>query len=182
MPESAQRKVIGSWDMGNSIGTPCTRSFERVKKAIYQVIRCADGSGGKRGKKLRVRGKNIFYKPESASGDHYVILDNGDLSVRDRDGEIQTERESLTVWPDVENNPNWTAIDDLRKTAGLSCFVIGYRYGFAATLAMKGSKVDSEWDFAIPKRCNPDLGPTKLGIKKGVREATARIKQGTTGQ
>ncbi len=90
LPPLQQRKVIGTWITSSVSGT-CTRSFEGVKRRVFQVIRCDDGSGGKTGQLLTQVSSTKFLPQANAHGDHYVILPSGDLSVRDRDGEIDVE-------------------------------------------------------------------------------------------
>ncbi len=58
------------------------------------------------------------------------------------------------------------------KTAGLPCNVVGYRYGYTATRAMRGSTTEPSWDFVVPARCKEDPKLEK-GIRAGT-EASAR--------
>ncbi|TLD44021.1 MAG: hypothetical protein FAZ92_03730 [Accumulibacter sp.] len=169
LPPPQQRKVIGIWTTSSLSGT-CTRSFEGVKERVFQVIRCDDGSGGKTGQLLAQVSTNKFLPRGNAHGAHYVILPNGDLSVRDGDGEIDVEPKHQGFWPTARTTVAQSPKAEHSKTTGLKCQEIGYRYGFTATSSMKGKKTDPAWDFAVPGRCQNDPETTK-GIQAGTRAA-----------
>ncbi len=169
LPPQQQRRVIGTWITSSLSGT-CTRSFEGVKKRVFQVIRCDDGSGGKTGQLLTQVAANKFMPRANTHGDHYVILPNGDLSVRDRDGEIDVEPKYGGPVPAARSNITQPPKVESAKTARLKCQEIGYRYGFTATSSMKGKKTDPAWDFTLPERCKNDPETAK-GIQAGTRAA-----------
>lgn len=95
LPPVAQRNILGTWKMADS---PCTRSFEEVKGAIYDVTRCSDKSGGDTGRKLARVNATTFRSTREGSTDHYVIQKDGTLSVRDREGEIDRLKKHA-LWP-----------------------------------------------------------------------------------
>ena len=86
LPPLGARRILGTWPTAALPPIACTRSFEEVKGKVYDVIRCSDGSGGNDGRELTRVSSNKFFSRTSTSGDHYVILKSGDLSVRDKDG------------------------------------------------------------------------------------------------
>jgi len=86
LPPQSQRQVIGTW---YDKDTNCTRSFESVNKAVFQVLRCSDGSGGDSGKELQQSGGTKFRaKSGSRHGDYYVIESDGKLGIYDSQGVI----------------------------------------------------------------------------------------------
>jgi hypothetical protein len=169
LPPPGQRKVIGTW-LTSSISGSCTRSFEKVNSKVYDVMRCSDGSGGDTGRLLTQSSPTKFLSRTSTAGDHYVILKNGNLSIRDKDGEIGIEPKHVDLWPKAASKPPKSQQTEDPKTAGLACFDIGYRYGHTATAAMKGKRVNPSWDFAVPDRCKNELA-TKNGIRAGTSAA-----------
>lgn len=90
LPPLGQRKVLGTW-LTWSISGVCTRRFEGVNRNVYMVIRCDDGSGGKTGQEISQVSANKFRLRTNSTGDHYVILADGNLSIRDYAGEIAVE-------------------------------------------------------------------------------------------
>ena len=169
LPPVEQRQIIGTW-VTSSLSGVCTRSFESVRKKTYAVLRCSDGSGGELGKELTKVSNEKFVSRSSSSGDHYVILANGNLSIRDRDGEIDVESKHVGVWPTSKGKESNSTKSEDAKTVGLKCYDVGFRYGHTATSSMKGKKTNPDWDFATPERCinNPD---TDKGIQAGTRSA-----------
>jgi hypothetical protein len=169
LPPVEQRQIIGTW-ITSSLSGICTRSFESVGQKVYSVLRCDDGSGGKSGKELTKVSKEKFISRSSTHGDHYVILANGNLSIRDRDGEVDVESKHADLWPTTKNKvSNLAKIEDA-KTVGLKCYDVGFRYGHTATSSMKGKKINPAWDFATPERCRNDPDTDK-GIQAGTRAA-----------
>ena len=170
LPPPNARKVIGTWLTTALPPAACTRSFEQVAAKAYDVVRCSDGSGGNDGRQLTRVSANKFLSRTSTSGDHYVILKNGDLSIRDKDGEVGIEAKHLGLWPTkLSKEPLVVASED-RKTLGLECYVVGYRFGYTGTRSMKGRSTDPAWDFATPSRCKADP-ETQRGIKAGTQAA-----------
>ena len=169
LPPIEQRKIIGTW-LTSSLSGSCTRSFEGVNRKVYKVVRCSDGSGGNTGQIISQVSSTKFMSSKRSHGDHYVILANGNLSVRDRDGEIEVEPKHVGLWPGTQSKVTRSAKAEDAKTLGLNCYDVGYRYGHTATRSMKGKKVDPSWDFATPERCrqNPE---TDKGIQAGTRAA-----------
>lgn len=88
LPPQEQRLVVGTWFDKD---TRCTRSFEEVKKRIFLVLRCSDGSGGSDGREL-VRISQFKYKKKekSRTGDYYLIHADGTLGIYDSQGVIDT--------------------------------------------------------------------------------------------
>lgn len=169
LPPLEQRKTIGTW-LKSSLSGSCTRSFESVNRKVYEVVRCSDDSGGKTGRIVSQVSSTKFVSPTSSHGDHYVILANGNLSVRDRDGEIDVEPKHVGLWPGTQSKVTQSAKAEDEKTLGLKCYDVGYRYGYTATSSMKGKKVNPSWDFATPERCRNDP-ETDKGIQAGTRAA-----------
>ena len=99
-----------------------------------------------------------------------MILKNGDLSVRDKDGEISVEEKQTGLWPAKTNRGIPAVVSEDKKTAGLECYVIGYRYGYTGTRAMKGRSTNPAWDFATPDRCKSET-ETQRGVKAGTQAA-----------
>lgn len=168
LPPVEKRKIIGTWynrDNG------CTRSFEQVASKYYDVVRCKDGSGGKDGTQVS-RANPSTFRPilSSSSGDHYVIQNNGDLAVRDKDGLIDTLPKHGNLWPGAQETKIHEPNVEGDLTKGLSCYDVGYRYGHTATSSMKGRPVNPSWDFAVPDRCKNDSA-MQIGIKAGTRTA-----------
>ncbi len=170
LPPLTARRIIGTWPTTALPPATCTRSFEEVKGKVYDVVRCSDGSGGNDGRQLTRVSPNKFLSRTSTSGDHYVILKNGDLSIRDKDGEVGVEKKQSGLWP-VKTDKNIPAgAGEDKKTVGLECYVVGYRYGYTGTRAMKGRSTDPAWDFATPDRCKSD-SETQRGVKAGTQAA-----------
>lgn len=169
LPPLENRHVIGTW-LTDSIGGSCTRSFELVKGTTYTVLRCSDGSGGKEGQVLKKVSAKKSLPRSSTAGDHYVILDNGDLSVRDKQGEIGVEPRHAGLWPGTPSTKKIASKAEDSKTENLSCYNVGYRYGYTGTSSYKGKKVNSAWDFATPDRCKNDPQTIK-GIQAGTHSA-----------
>jgi len=169
LPPVEQRQIIGTW-LTSSLSGGCTRSFESVGRKVYVVLRCVDGSGGKSGNELTKVSNEKFISRSSSHGDHYVILANGNLSIRDRDGEIEVESKHVGLWPSsiVKVSSSTKAEDS--KTVGLKCYDVGFRYGHTATSSIKGKKTNPAWDFATPERCRNDPDTDK-GIQAGTRSA-----------
>lgn len=169
LPPVEQRQIIGSW-VTSSLSGVCTRSFESVGRKVYVVLRCDDGSGGKSGKELTKVSNEKFMSRSSSHGDHYVILANGNLSIRDRDGEVDVETKHVGLWPTSKSKVSSpTKVEDA-KTVGLKCYDVGFRYGHTATSSMRGKKTNPAWDFATPERCRNDPDTDK-GIQAGTRAA-----------
>lgn len=168
LPPVEKRKLIGTWydrDGG------CTRSFEQVGSKYYDVLRCKDGSGGKEGAQVSRANSSTFRPiPSRSSGDHYVIQNNGDLAVRDKDGLIDTLPKHSSLWPNAQEPKVRKPIVEGNLTKGLSCYDVGYRYGHTATSSMKGQAFNPSWDFAVPERCKNDSA-TQSGITAGTRAA-----------
>lgn len=57
-----------------------------------------------------------------------------------------------------------------KKTKGLVCYEVGFRYGYTATNSMNGQKTNPLWDFSIPERCR-NIKETDKGILEGTRAA-----------
>lgn len=169
LPPLEQRKIIGTW-LTTSISGSCTRSFESVTGKVYDVLRCSDGGGGNSGRLLTQASPTRFLSRTSSTGDYYVILKNGDLSRRDKQGEIDVEPKHATLWPNAQSKQSKVLNAEEKKTIGLSCFDVGYRYGHTATTSMKGKHVNQSWDFVIPQRCQGDP-ETRNGIQAGTRAA-----------
>ena len=170
LPPVSARKILGTWVTNALPPAACTRSFEQVAGKVYDVVRCSDGSGGEDGRQVTRVNASKFVSRTSTSGDHYVILQNGDLSVRDKQGEVGVEPKQAGLWPAKPGKEPLVATAEDRKTLGLECYVIGYRYGYVGTRSMKGRSVDPAWDFATPARCNADP-QTQRGIKAGTQAA-----------
>ena len=170
LPPLGARKILGTWLTTALPPAACTRSFEQVKEKVYDVVRCSDGSGGNDGRQVTRVTANKFLSRTSTSGDHYVLLKNGDLSVRDKDGEVGIEAKHLGLWPVKPGKEPSVAANEDKKTLGLECYVVGYRFGYAGTRAMKGRSTDPAWDFATPARCRSD-SETQRGIKAGTQAA-----------
>ena len=166
LPAIDQRKVLGTW-LNKPPPDSCTRSFEEVRNKVYMVFRCSDGSGGKTGVLVNRVSPSKFVSTTRPS-DYYVITSNGQLSVRDRDGEVELEPKHIELRPNASGKPTPTLIAEGGRTKGLSCYNVGYRYGHTATSSMKGKLSDPSWDFAIPSRCKNDA-ETERGIQAGVR-------------
>ncbi len=168
LPPVEKRTIIGTWYDSD---IDCTRSFEQVGSNYYDVLRCKDGSGGKEGTQIS-RGNSTTFRPipSRRSGDHYVMLENGDLAVRDRDGLIDTLSKHSSLWPAAQAAKVREPAVESNLTQGLSCYDVGYRYGHTATSAMKGQPINKSWDFAVPERCRNDSS-TQSGITAGTRAA-----------
>lgn len=169
LPPIGERRIIGTW-LTKPPPDSCTRSFEEVRKKVYMVVRCVDGSGGRTGQMLTAASAKKFVSRTSPTGDYYLIQANGDLSVRDKDGEVELEPKHPSLWP--TSQPKSTAqsgAEDV-KTKGLTCYDVGYRYGHSGTSSMKGKPVNPSWDFATPARCKGDP-ETHRGVQAGTRAA-----------
>jgi len=174
LPPLEKRKVIGTW-LTTAISGSCTQSFEGVSKKVYRVVRCSDGSGGKTGQEINRVSANKFLSTTSSTGDYYVILENGDLAIRDKDGENAIEPKHIGLYPTTQPKSAQASKLEDRKTADLSCYVIGYRYGYAGTSSMKRKPVNSSWDFVIPERCKigQEINSDAVkGISAGTRAAS----------
>jgi hypothetical protein len=173
LPPLEKRKVIGTW-LTKAIDGSCTRSFEVVNKKVYRVGRCSDGSGGKTGQEITQVSAKKFLSPTSTTGDYYVILENGDLSIRDKDGENTIEPKHVGVFPTAQSKPVPQSKIENSKTVGLTCYDIGYRSGNSAASSMKGKHIDPASDFAVPERCKigSEINPDAVrGISAGTRAA-----------
>lgn len=173
LPPLSERKVLGTWKVASVVlAVECTRSFEQVAAKFYDVLRCSDGSGGNDGVLLTRAGASKFLSTANA-GDYYVILQSGDLSVRDRQGEVDVLPKHAGLQNTAASVTHATLpaapIED-RKTVGLDCFTVGYRFGFTGTRAAHGKSTNPAWDFATPARCKSD-GQVALGIKAGTKAA-----------
>lgn len=169
LPPIEQRKIIGTWLTKPPPGS-CTRSFEAVRGKVYNVVRCSDGSGGKTGQVIAVASPKKFLSPTSTTGDYYLILQNGDLSVRDKDGEIEVEPKHSDLWPSTTSKAPPQSNSEDAKTLGLGCYEVGYRYGYTSTSSMKGKRINLSWNFATPERCRND-SDMQRGILAGTRAA-----------
>jgi hypothetical protein len=171
LPPLSARKILGTWLTTALPPAVCTRSFEQVRGGkVYDVTRCSDGSGGNDGRQLAQVTPNKFQSRTSTSGDHYVILKSGELSVRDKSGEVGLEARHASLWPVKAGTERSLAAGEGKKTVGLECYVVGYRFGYTGTRAMKGRSTDSAWDFATPERCKADP-ETQRGIRAGTHAA-----------
>lgn len=169
LPPMEQRKIIGTW-LTMSISGSCTRSFEEVNGKVYDVVRCSDGSGGKTGQAITQVSARKFLSPRSSTGDHFVILKNGDLELRDKRGLVDIEPRYAGLWPTKQNKAAQLPTIEDSKTVGLTCYDVGYRYGHTATSSMNGKRVNASWNFATPERCRSDP-ETQRGIQAGTRAA-----------
>lgn len=176
LPPLSERKVLGTWRTASVVlSTECTRSFEQVAAKFYDVLRCSDGSGGNDGQLLTRAGANKFLSTANA-GDYYVILKNGDLSIRDRQGEVDVLPKhaglqiTATSVTSAASAASPSARVEDRKTAGLDCYTLGYRFGFTGTRAAHGKPTNPAWDFATPARCKSDDQVTR-GIMAGTKAA-----------
>lgn len=95
LPPLKQRKVLGTWALHGT----CSRSFEEVKGRIYEVIRCAECSGGDTGTPLVKKSGNTYTRPDRRNGEYFKILPNGNIGVYDRDGLIDTDPRLSRLWP-----------------------------------------------------------------------------------
>lgn len=173
LPPLEKRKVIGTW-LTIAIDGSCTQSFEGVNKKVYRVVRCSDGSGGKTGQEITQVSARKFLSPTSTTGDYYVILENGDLAIRDKDGENAIEPKHVGVFPTAQSKPVPQSKIENSKTVGLTCYDVGYRYGHSATSSMKGKHIDPASDFAVPERCKigSEINSDAVrGISAGTRAA-----------
>ena len=164
LPPLEQRIIIGTWRKDDF----CTRSFETYRGTTYAVIRCIDGSGGKDGQALNRVSSNKFSSQSSSFGDYYVILENGNLSIRDRKGEIGVELKHADLWPKKKTVKETQSEDS--KSIKLNCYEVGYRYGYVGTNAANRKKTNPDWDFPVPNRCRNDA-QTSEGIQAGTRAA-----------
>lgn len=98
LPPIAQRKVLGTW-LRSGLGTSYTMSFERANSKVFRVDRYPGGEGGGTGSELQQTNAKTFLRVGRSTGDNYVILSNGNLSVRDVDGEIEQLRPHKTLFP-----------------------------------------------------------------------------------
>lgn len=141
---------------------------------MYRVVRCSDGSGGLTGQEITQVSPKKFLSPTSPTGDYYVILENGDLAIRDKDGENAIKPRHIGVFPTAQSTPVRQSKIENSKTVGLTCYDIGYRYGHDATSSMKGKQIDPASDFAVPARCKigPEINSDAVrGISAGTRAA-----------
>lgn len=171
LPPLEKRKVIGTW-LTIAIDGSCTQSFEGVNKKVYRVVRCSDGSGGKTGQEITQVSAKKFLSPTSATGDYYLILENGDLAIRDKDGENAIEPKHISLFPTGQSKSVQPSKIEDPKTVGLSCYDIGYRYGYTGTSSMKRKPVNPSWNFAVPERCKIDSeinSDAVRGISAGTR-------------
>lgn len=95
LPPLRQRKVLGTWALHGT----CSRSFEEVKGRIYEVIRCAECTGGDTGTPLVKKSGNTFTRLDRRNGEYFKILPNGNLAVYDREGLIDTDPRLSRLWP-----------------------------------------------------------------------------------
>ena len=58
-----------------------------------------------------------------------MILANGDLSVRDRDGEIDVEPKHAGLWPTAQSKAAQSPKAEDVNPIGLKCYDVGFRYG-----------------------------------------------------
>jgi len=166
MPPISQREIIGTWLKSKE----CSRSFEKVINKVFQVVRCDDGTGGNEGSLIFQVSANKFRKLESRNKDYYVILPDGNLSVRDNQGEIDIERKFDGNWAKSSYSRNPPSVIEDHKTIGLKCYDIGYRFGFVGTKSFKGVKTNPDWDFAVPDRCK-NTSEVNSGIQAGTKAA-----------
>lgn len=97
LPPQDQRTVVGTWFDKD---TRCTRSLEEVKKRVYLVLRCSDGSGGNDGREVVRTGKSKYAKKESSrTGDYYLINKDSTLGIYDNQGIIDTLPRHPTLRP-----------------------------------------------------------------------------------
>lgn len=184
LPPAKQRQVIGNWLLPSFGGVPCAFSFESSGSKVYAITRCANGEGGLTGRLVKRVGPSKFVVQGDAQGSYRQILADGDLSFRDAKGEIHRIARYDDLWPPLSARgklitppearsipmPNEAGGAEGEKTKGLSCGVVGFRYGFVAGLAMLGKKPKPEWDFVAPVRCRqtPEFGDS---LKRGLIEA-----------
>ncbi len=170
LPPIEKRIVLGTWLPPSLGGIPCTRSYETVSGKVYDVLRCADGSGGKTGQQIRQLDSRKFRSPTDSKDVFYVLLANGDLSIRDRQGEFRVLSKHTTLWPSAEVKSAPRPLTEDPKTIGLSCYDVGYRFGHTGTSSFRGKKVNPAWDFITPERCRNDP-QTQQGVQAGSRAA-----------
>lgn len=170
LPPLNARKVLGTWLTASLPPAACTRSFEQVAVKVYDVVRCSDGSGGNDGRQLTRVSANKFLSRTSTSGDYYVILKDGDLSIYDKDGQVGNEAKHVGLWPIKTSRESSVVASEDKKTFGLDCYVVGYRFGYTGTRAMKSRSTNPAWDFVTPSRCKADP-ETQRGIKAGTQAA-----------
>jgi len=94
---SSAHSVVGVW---YDKDLKCTYSIEKVENSYFKGSRCSDGSGGTHGLPLTQIKPNTFaYNPSRSTGDYFVILSNGSLELRDRQGYIRTLPKHSKLWP-----------------------------------------------------------------------------------
>ena len=135
------------------------------------MTRCDDSKDRNIGRELTHASATKFLSKQHA-GDFYVILPNGDLSVRDSQGEVDVLTKhggpaSASVVA-VKSSAK-EGLEDA-KTVYLDCYTVGYRFGFTGTRAMKGRPTDAAWDFVTPSRCQ-DNAENRRGIQAGTKAA-----------
>lgn len=170
----SERTVIGVWLKSKY----CARSFEKIKNKVFDVMRCSDGSkelssddeGGDKGKLITQVSPTKFLATNSRNKDNYVILPDGNLSVRDNQGEIDIEKKFDGKWKNSNYSRNAPSVIEDKKTANMKCYEIGFKYGFVAHKTYKGIKTNPNWDFSIPYRCKDAL-ETNSGIQEGIKAA-----------
>lgn len=117
------------------------------------VRRCDDGTGGKTGQAMVQANTNKF-SPRNIGIDSvpFEVLENGDLSVRDKSGQATLEKWHPYFWPTLKKEPE----RESPRSIGGNCFKLGYRYGHTAMIAMEGGPTDPSDDFVMPDRCKDD--------------------------
>jgi len=88
---------------------------------------------------------------------------------------VQPAALSESVYVTCLNPTSAAKSEESKKTAGLKCFDVGYRYAFVATSTMIGKAVNPEWDFAVPSRCRQDP-QLKTGMTAGTKAADPGVK------
>jgi len=174
LPPFSERAVIGIWLKSKY----CSRSFEKIKNKVFDVTRCNDGSGdyskddegGDKGKLISQLSPNKFQANNSRNKDHYVILPDGNLSVRDKQGEIDVEKKFDGKWASSNYSRNAPSVVEDKRTLKLKCYDIGYTYGFVAHKSYKGIKTNPDWNFEIPYRCKNAI-ETNSGMQEGIKAA-----------
>lgn len=98
LPPVANRELIGTW-LEKTGPYTCAISLEKVKGKVFLTTRCDNVCDESQGQPVQQISSKKFKVADGGQGYYLVILPNGNVSVRDADGEIQLDPKHASLWP-----------------------------------------------------------------------------------
>ncbi len=92
-PDRSNGDVVGAWiDESPLIGGRIVISREGGRAFVKHSFQDGSGSTSELRERATARGRRFDYKPRNPAGDHFLLLPNGNLEIRDNQGLITVAR------------------------------------------------------------------------------------------